>query len=173
MKKLGKAIAMSAVLLSGIASTQTLHAGIFDSIKTIVGGHVNDIQSRYADNIFIGTTDHVFREGQIRENDPGQDAIHNASGTVQVRIVDGVAYVQLDADFTSTLGPDYHVYVSTVSYIPHEEAFNRYKQVELGPLVKGSGASYYKIEGINHFDVNSVTIWCKTFGEFIGSASIH
>ena len=154
-----------------IASAQA-SAGIFDSIKTIVGGHIDDIRSRSTDDQLIGSYIDVIREGQIRENDPGQDAFHNASGTVQLRVIDGISYIQLDSDFTSTPGPDYHVYISETQGIKTESDFMQTTQVELGRLIKGSGASYYEIKGIHPINIGSVTIWCKAFGEFIGSADL-
>ena len=147
------------------------HAGIFDTIGTIIGGHVDDIRSRgTADQIVDG---YSTRSGDIRTDDPGQDFLHNASGTIEIREgTDGRVYVQLASNFTSTPGPDYHVYVSTSKGIKTESDFNKTTQVELGRLLKGSGASYYEIKGISPEDIKSVTIWCKAFGEFIGSADI-
>ena len=148
------------------------HAGILDSITTIVGGHIDDIKSRSTADQTIGSLDDVYFEGQIRENDEGQDFLHNASGTVQIRYVDGRFYVQLDSDFTSTPGPDYHVYASKTAGIKDESDFNASTQVEIGKLIKGKGASYYELKGIEADEVKSITIWCKAFGEFIGSADL-
>ena len=77
-------------------------------------------------------------------------------------------FIQLAPDFSSTPGPDYHVYVSPDTNIDHEDRFDKAKQTELGRLIKGSGASYYKIPDNTEFQ--SVTIWCKAFNEFIMSA---
>lgn len=40
-----------------------------------------------------------------------------------------------------------------------------------GKLVKGSGASYYKLP--ENLSFKSVTIWCKAFNEFIMSADFE
>lgn len=144
----------------------SVQAGWLDDISTIVGGHVSDLTSRFTDDQLVDGD--ILARGKFRENDRGQDALHHGSGTALVINTPEGRYVQLAPDFSSTPGPDYHVYVSQDINVDHEDRFVKANQIELGRLIKGSGASYYKIPADTEF--RSVTIWCKAFDEFIMSA---
>lgn len=162
MKTFALLISLSLVSLSA-------HANWFSDISTIVGGHISDIQSRFADDQLIEGD--IVARGTFREDDPGQDALHHGSGSVFIVNTPDGRYLQLAPDFSSTPGPDYHVYVSQDTQVDREARFLKANQTELGKLVKGSGASYYKIPADMEF--NSVTIWCKAFNEFIVSADFE
>ena len=158
----------SSLLLLSLALLLPLkaQAGWLDSIGTIVGGHIGDIKSRFTDDEVIDGD--MIAKTMFRNDDRGQDALHRGSGTLILVSNDDGNYIQIGPDFTSTPGPDYHVYISTATNIDHEERFEAADQIELGRLLKGFGASYYKLpEGS---DFQSVTIWCKAFNEFITSA---
>ena len=164
-----------AVVLSVVALGTTLafvmpsKAGIFDDIVTAVEGHIDDINGRLADDEFV--TGETIKAGMFREDDDGQDFVHRGGGAVSVVRNDSGVYIQLEESFWSTPGPDYHVYISSTRGITNEESFYRAETTELGKLTKGSGASYYRVpDGV---DVQSVTIWCKRFGEFIASADVN
>ena len=146
--------------------SSSAHAGLLDDIKTVVGGHINDLQSRFMDDQLIDGK--VIATAKFRENDRGQDTLHHGSGSVLIVNAPEGRFIQLAEDFSSTPGPDYHVYISQDTNIDHEDRFFKSKQIELGRLIKGSGASYYKIP--DNTDFRSVTIWCKAFNEFIMSA---
>ena len=139
-----------------------------DSLTTVVGGHITDIKSRFAEDQFVDGK--VLQTAKFRENDRGQDMLHHGSGTVKVIENENGRFVQLGKDFSSTPGPDYHIYISNEVNIDHEKRFDSTKQIELGRLIKGSGASYYKVP--NDVDFQSVTVWCKAFNEFIVSADL-
>ena len=85
--------------------------------------------------------------------------------------MDGKTYVQLNEDFEAGLAPDLYIYVSTsATPIVDEKSFFATTQLELSKLGKGSGASFYEVPaGIKPAQV---TIWCKRFSEFMGSATI-
>jgi hypothetical protein len=144
----------------------TTQAGWLDSIGTIVGGHIGDLKSRFSDDEVIDGD--MIATAMFRDDDRGQDALHRGSGTIILVSTDEGNYIQIGPDFTSTPGPDYHVYISATTNIDHEERFEKAEQIELGRLLKGSGASYYKLPEGSNFQ--SVTIWCKAFNEFITSA---
>ena len=155
-----------ALLIGMNLMSLSAHAGLLDELSTIVGGHISDIKSRFADDQLIDG--HIVSRAKFREDDRGQDALHHGSGSVFIVKTKEGRFLQLAPDFSSTPGPDYHVYVSRDTNVDHEDRFVKANQTELGRLIKGSGATYYQIpEGV---DVNSVTIWCKAFGEFIVSA---
>jgi len=145
------------------------HAGFFDDISTVVSGHIDDLQSRFMDDQVVEGD--ITARATFREDDRGQDALHHGSGSVYVVDTPEGRYIQLASDFSSTPGPDYHVYISEDSKVDHEDAFDKSRQTELGGLIKGSGASYYRVpEGV---EFTSVTIWCKAFEEFIMSADFE
>lgn len=155
------------VLLIGLMlASYSAHAGWLDSISTVVGGHISDLQSRFKDDQLIDGK--IIATTKFRENDRGQDTLHHGSGSVLIVDTPEGRYIQLAPDFSSTPGPDYHVYVSQDTNIDHEDRFVKTSQAELGRLIKGSGASYYKLPDNTEFQ--SVTIWCKAFNEFIMSA---
>ena len=151
------------------------NAGIWDTIKDAITGHTADVIERVTveDAIAPGF---VEASNNFRENDRGQDAAHWVKGTAQV-IRDpatGKSYVQLQSNFKAGLAPDLYIYVSTENhYIQDEADFTRYKQIELGKLTKGSGASFYELPStIKAQDIESITIWCKRFNQFMGSTDV-
>ena len=155
------------VLIIGLTLVScSVHASWLDDIKSVVGGHITDLQSRFTDDQLIDGE--ISARAEFREDDRGQDALHHGSGSVFVVDTPEGRFIQLAPDFSSTPGPDYHVYVSQDTNVDHEDSFVKARQVELGRLIKGSGASYYKIPDDTEFQ--SVTIWCKAFNEFIMSA---
>lgn len=147
-------------------ATYSVHASFLDNISTIVGGHIDDLQSRFMDDQVIDGE--VLAQATFREDDRGQDTLHHGSGTALIIDTPEGRFLQLGPDFSSTPGPDYHVYVSQDTNVDHEDRFVKENQIELGKLIKGSGASYYQIPEGTQFQ--SVTIWCKAFNEFIVSA---
>lgn len=158
------------VLSFGLLSVScSSYAGWLDEISTVVGGHIDDLQSRFMDDQFIDGD--IIAKTKFREDDRGQDMLHHGSGSVLIIGTAEGRYLQLAPDFSSTPGPDYHVYVSQDTMIDHEDRFVKSRQVELGKLIKGSGASYYRLADNTGFQ--SVTIWCKAFGEFIMSADFE
>lgn len=145
------------------------YADFFDKLTTAVGGHVSDIASRFKDDQII--KGEVIAQTKFREDDRGQDNLHHGSGTVSIIKTPEGRFLQLSPDFSSTPGPDYHIYISNDSKVDHEDRFDKAKQIELGPLIKGSGATFYKLPDNAQF--KSVTIWCKAFNEFIVSADFE
>lgn len=157
-----KALILAVLMLA----SYSVHASFFDDLKTVVGGHISDLQSRFQDDQLI--EGNIVASAKFRENDRGQDTLHHGSGSVVIVETPDGRFIQLAPDFTSTPGPDYHVYISQDINVDHEDRFVKANQTELGRLIKGSGASYYKIPDNTEFQ--SVTIWCKAFNEFIMSA---
>lgn len=145
---------------------QPVHANWFDNISTAVGGHITDLKSRFMDDQLIEGD--VVASTQFREDDRGQDTLHHGSGEVLLVNTPDGRFIQLAPNFSSTPGPDYHVYISQDTNVDHEDRFVKANQIELGRLIKGSGASYYRIP--DQIEFQSVTIWCKAFNEFIVSA---
>ena len=139
------------------------------SFLDIIKGHAKDIQSRFTeDQVISGDT---IRKGDIDTSAKGQDLLHSSSGTWSVVKVGADLYLQSSENFSSSLGPDYHVYISRLPAIKDNEEFND-QQIEVARLSKPNGAAYYKLATTNPDDVQSVLIWCKEFKEYIGSADL-
>ena len=145
-------------------------ANFFTDAVFAIKGHVEDVKSRTSDDLI--KEGKVLRIGMFNEDAIGSDTFHNGSGTVTVRTADGERFVQLESDFTSTPGPDYYVYASATPFIETIEDFdNAVNVVELGKLLKGSGASFYAVPN-DDVQVSSITIVCKKFHVFITSSNL-
>lgn len=155
-----------AVCVSIVGVHEARSASIWDAIT----GHVSDIKDRILvdEEEIMGIK---FAKGTFRDTDPGRDALHWANGTVSVVKTPDGYYLQLEKDFEASLAPDLYVYTALKSkFIVDEETFHAAQTVEIGKLKRGKGATYYKLpKGV---DLNQVVIWCKNFGEFMGSAHI-
>ena len=149
-------------------SAGTASAGIFGDVWTAITGHVDDIKDRRSDDTFAPGA--PIKTSKFRENDPGQDVAHWVTGLLFIVEYQGTRYVQLGTDFEAGLAPDLYIYVSTTPNIIDEDSFFNSEQIELGKLTKGSGASFYELPP--NIDPSSVTIWCKAFSQFMGSANV-
>ena len=163
---------MKKIIVIALVAVVGVVAVNFAEIKDAVVGHTTDAIERVtvSDEFAPGN---VQASNNFRSDDPGVDAAHWVSGTAQViRDHDtGKVYVQLQDNFNSGLAPDLYIYVSEhEGQIGDEAAFNSVNQIELGKLTKGSGASFYEVPA--GVDVQSITIWCKRFGQFMGSTNV-
>ena len=149
----------------------TAKAGLWNDITTAITGHVDDAQGRLFGEHEVIEGGDEFMRGTFNEEADGQDAAHWATGSVSIILKEGKRYVQLNTDFNSGPLPDGHVYISLTKDINNEADFNSSEQVDLGSLKLGKGASFYEIPA--GMGVGSVTIWCKAFGEYIGSANVR
>ena len=145
--------------------------GLSGTIRDALTGHVEDIVERTTIEDKFIEFDNAIAKGNFRTDDIGQDAAHWVKGSVSIVNVNGKNYVQLNSDFEAGLAPDLYLYVSTsATPIVDERSFFATTQLELGKLVKGTGASFYEIPaGIKP---SQVTIWCKRFSQFMGSATV-
>ena len=161
--------------LVGVIAIELFFPKTGDNISVAIVGHIDDAVSRVTvEDELIGG--YMYKRNTFFEDPKGEDAFHWAEGTVEIRIDvrEGIAYIQLGEDFNSGPLPDGHVYISTIDYnIQDESDFNLENQIDLGKLKKGNGASWYEIPAnVGPVDIASVTIWCKAFGEYIGSANV-
>ena len=135
--------------------------------SVIIGGHTKDIVNRIIvnDKYVDGLT---IKSGIIDVKAVGQDSIHNSKGSFKIIFNKGALYLQLDSDFETSLGPDYHVYVGNKPIVD-ESGFDE-TFVDLGELKSGSGASFYTLDSDTY---TYVLIWCKEFGAYIGSGELN
>lgn len=141
------------------------YAQVFDAFR----GHLQDIKSRFSAHQRM--EGQVLKRGSIDTNAKGQDLIHNSSGSWMLIRSGDQLYLQSGDDFRSSLGPDYHVYVSNSPAIKDGDEFGS-SQIEVGRLVKPNGAAYYLLKANDAGGIRSVLIWCKQFKEYIGSADL-
>ena len=177
MIKSKKIISILFVLIVCFWGTFTIkaNAGVFDTVKNAVTGHVDDIKSRFDKDrpSLAYSEENVIKIGTIDEDAIGQDFFHNSKGTVSIVSIDEVNYLVLSQNFDSSPGPDYHVYLSKDPKIIDESGFEQDKQIELGKLQYGNGFQFYKIPAaIDINKINSFLLWCKKFGAYIGSADL-
>ena len=164
MKRRDLLLGLSVVPLAGTANALS-----WSDIKEAITGHTTDLIDRYTqDDAFA--PGHPSRFGKFREDDIGQDAAHWVKGSVYIMQGKGTNYVQLGKDFEAGLAPDLYIYASVRADIVDEKSFFDSPQVELGKLVKGAGASFYELPA--DLQPNSITIWCKRFSQFMGSANL-
>ncbi len=153
-------------------AASTAQAGLLDDISAAVSGHIDDFKSRSGpDQVLADAT--VLKSTRFRTDDPGQDLAHRGEGGLSLVEKGGVYFVQLAADVEISFAPDLVLYVSNDPMITDEGRFEATTQIEVGPLVKGKGASFYALEGMTEADVlnlSSATVWCQRFGEFMASA---
>ena len=142
-------------------------AGIFDSIRDAVTGHVEDVKDRYLiDDEYVAGDKIKFSVA-----DWSSDSVHYIDGAASIIRNDDGVFVQLEDDFKAGLAPDLYVYIAK-GHIDTDAEFVNGTKLELGKLTKGSGASFYKIpsylEGYSG-EKFSVVIHCKRFNEPMGS----
>ena len=139
-----------------------MRSDVADAVK----GHTEDIISRVThDNEHI--VGQVISNGMFRQDDVGRDAIHWADGTVSKVKLNGKMYIQLESNFNSGPAPDLYIYGANQKVFD-EVSFEQSNPTEISKLKAGSGAQYYEISQ----DFSEIIIWCKRFGEFIGSVSL-
>ena len=160
-------------LLLGMAAVPvatTASANWFTDIKDAVTGHIEDAKGRIFGEDMIVPNATITATGTFDETAEGQDAAHWATGSVSIVEAEGKRYIQLEADFNSGPLPDGHVFYSKDTDINDEVGFWRTTQVGVEKLKLGKGASFYEVP--MDAEINSVTIWCLRFGEYIGSADV-
>ena len=160
-----------AALIILLSTTHThLVAGIFKDIFDAGKGHIEDVKDRvtvkeeYVDGL-------VAKTGTFNNEQNDRDFAHYVNGTVKLIYNKGAYYIQLEGDFETGLAPDLYVYVSEWSNILNAKFFNQVEQIELAKLKRGKGATWYAVPA--GLDIASVTIWCKRFGVYMGSANLY
>jgi hypothetical protein len=103
---------------------------------------------------------------------PGRDAIHWANGTGGVYRDGETTIVRFDDSFEAGPGPNYWVYLNT-GPVGEEDAFLADSgRLKLAPLKSFTGGQNYPLPaGVRIEDFHTVTVWCESFGVYIGSAA--
>ncbi len=101
---------------------------------------------------------------------PGRDPVHWADGSGAIIPTAQGAVLRLNADFVAGPGPNFWVYLNTRA-VGEEKDFNADAgRVKIAPLKSFKGAQNFVLpEGIDPAKFHTVTIWCESFGAYIGS----
>lgn len=103
----------------------------------------------------------VLRSGEFTDG----DAVHKASGTVQVISQNGNYILSLE-DFKVLDGPDLFVYLSS-----NAAGEDLGKYASLGRLKSPSGNQTYNLPD-NYTDYKTIVIWCRAFGVTFATAEL-
>lgn len=118
-----------------------------------------------------GTT--VSQTGTFRfdETAPGRDAVHWANGSGAVYRADQMVVLRFDDTFEAGPGPNYWIYLNTVP-VGEEAAFNADAgRVRIAQLKSFKGGQNFIVPPeLDIAKFHTVTIWCESFGVYIGSA---
>ena len=110
---------------------------------------------------------------KLDESAPGRDPAHwaNGSGAI-IRTAQG-AVLRLNGDFEAGPGPNFWVYFNTHA-VGEEKDFNADAgRIKIAPLKSFRGAQNYVLpEGLDPDRYHTVTIWCESFGAYIGSGAL-
>ena len=148
--------------LISISSGQGVQLSFIDDVFDAITGHIEDIEDRQKDDQFIDGE--IIKSGKFTNV---KDSIHWAEGSLEIIKNETGTYIQLLSDFDSGLAPDLYIYTSD-KILKNQADIDQNQKFNLTKLVKGSGASYYKVEG----DIKSIVIWCQRFNQFMGSANV-
>ena len=146
------------------------HAGILDDIKDAITGHIDDYNDRKKSDQFI--------DGEIVKKSEfswSSDSIHYATGNVEIINNNNDLYVQLEQNFNAGFAPDLYIYVAK-GHITSDDGFRNAQKMEIGKLIKGEGASYYKVPEVLEQFINekfSIVIHCKRFDEPMGASHFN
>ena len=104
---------------------------------------------------------------------PGRDAVHWANGSGAIVAVEGGRALRLEADFEAGPGPNYWIYLNTRPVGEESDFTADAGRVKLAKLKSFKGAQNYVLPGdVDPARFHTVTIWCETFGAYIGSAAL-
>jgi hypothetical protein len=105
---------------------------------------------------------------------PGRDAIHWANGRGSVIRTEQGWVLRLDPDFEAGPGPDYWLYLNTRAVGEEPDFEGDRGRLRVAKLRSFSGAQNYPLPAdIDPTRFHTVTIWCETFRQYIGSGALR
>ena len=116
----------------------------------------------------------VAAETRFREDSRGQDAAHWGRGGVKIYAdADGDYLLELQSDFEVGPGPNFWLYLNSVSGVEDEDDFlGDSKRVKVTKLKSFVGSQVYALPASDYAAARSVTIWCESFAQYIASADL-
>jgi hypothetical protein len=108
------------------------------------------------------------------ENAPGRDSVHWANGNGSLLKTDAGWVLRLEGDFKAGPGPNYWIYLNTRA-VAEEDAFTADGgRARLAKLRAFEGAQNYVLPAdIDPSKFHTVTIWCESFSQYIGSGALQ
>ena len=97
---------------------------------------------------------------------------HQTTGEAQILDADGKKVLRL-SEFSTSNGPDVHVYLVENASGSDTEAINKGNFVDLGVIKGNIGDQNYVLPAnVDVAQVKGVSIWCKRFGVNFGAADL-
>lgn len=116
--------------------------------------------------------DQPVYETQLREGVEGQDPLHWGRGSIFIhKTVDHNYLIEFQDDFAVGPGPNFWIYLNSVSGIDQEDDFNADSpRLKIAKLKSFKGSQVYHIDRETLEASKAITIWCESFGQYIASA---
>jgi hypothetical protein len=110
---------------------------------------------------------------EFDRNAPGRDLIHWANGTGALIKTQQGWVLRFDQEFEAGPGPNYWIYFNKRA-VGDEDDFNAdAARVKMSQLRSFRGGQNYSVPAAIDPDAfHTVTIWCESFGVYIGSAAL-
>lgn len=114
-----------------------------------------------------------IRLGSFDSNSPGRDFLHWADGEVGIYRQGERFVLRLESNFVAGPGPDFYIYLNTRKIGDEDEFKADGERIKLTKLRSFRGGQNYVLPAeVDLAAVQSVTIWCERFSEFIANAVI-
>lgn len=98
---------------------------------------------------------------------------HQTAGKAQILDADGKKVLRL-SEFSTSNGPDVHVYLVKGASGSDSDAINKGNFVDLGVIKGNIGDQNYVLPAtVDVAQINGVSIWCKRFGVNFGAADLQ
>ena len=98
---------------------------------------------------------------------------HETAGTARIIRLNKGEYVLRLENFSTTNGPDLHVWLSEETAGGNWFKYRNGRRIELGALKANNGNQNYEMPATADLDgIRSVVIWCKRFSVAFGSAPL-
>jgi hypothetical protein len=108
------------------------------------------------------------------EQAPGRDSVHWANGRGTLVRTDAGWVLRLEADFRAGPGPNYWIYLNTRPVGQNREFTGDSGRVRLAKLRSFEGAQNYVLPAsIDPTQFHTLTIWCESFSQYIGSGALQ
>lgn len=118
-----------------------------------------------------GVGESVIGTFRFDETARGRDSVHWANGSGALYRTEAGHVLRLDETFEAGAGPNYWVYLNTRP-VSEEADFNADAgRVRIARLKSFRGGQNYSLpRDLDLSKFHTVTIWCESFGAYIGSA---
>jgi hypothetical protein len=105
---------------------------------------------------------------------PGRDLVHWADGSGALIRTQAGWVLRFNGDFRAGPGPNYWIYLNTVP-VGEKRAFRSDQgRVRIAALKSFRGGQNYSLPSeLDPAHFHTVTIWCESFGVYIGSAAFQ